>query len=714
MNHKTWIVAVLAACAALPACDGGETDGTGGAGGATTTTTTTTSGTGGSADVCGDGSISAVEACDDGDVAPGDGCDGSCAVEAGFDCQGEPSTCTPICGDGVLAGAETCDDSGTDPGDGCDGSCAVEAGFDCQGEPSTCVTTCGDGVVAGIEVCDDGGTDPGDGCDGSCAEEDGFTCVGSPSVCSPVCGDGVLLGGEQCEDGNAVAGDGCDDACMFEATCGNGIVEPGETCDDGNPVDADGCSSACQLEAGSVCGDSLDLNDPGVATFDGTSTVYSGDTTGSTNTTFGDPGCSTGTTNVPRVVHRYTVGDSPASLTIATAAIGGALGDSTVWAYLDCNDTGTEFACDDDAGPGLLSLFDTPVVPAGTTVFIVVSGYGASDVGPYELHVTETQASKVPSSGTCGATNAVGPGVYWGETMAGEPTSGDPTSACPSGAPDAVYELTLSGPADITATVFTSDGTYDMTLALSADPCGTGSEISCSDTSGSETLTGTSLAAGTYYLYVGGFDATDVGQYLLEVEQVDILANGAPCDPADTTTRCADGDECRGTPGTETCQTRIDLLLADFSVDLTPFTVFDFGADARTWLRATTGNTTGGTGGFAKVTDASGFQMDGEILASASLDATALTTVTLEFDQDFDHYSFSEDLGAVELSTDNVNWSSVASYTTDVIGHQTIDLTGYAGQPFYLRFRYDDQVNPPNGDPWANGWALDNVHVYGF
>ena len=46
--------------------------------------------------VCGDGFIVSGEACDDGNVSNGDGCDGSCVVEAGCTCMGEPSMCTCI------------------------------------------------------------------------------------------------------------------------------------------------------------------------------------------------------------------------------------------------------------------------------------------------------------------------------------------------------------------------------------------------------------------------------------------------------------------------------------------------------------------------------------------------------------------------------------------------------------------------------------------
>ncbi|MFN8545346.1 MAG: beta-propeller fold lactonase family protein [Candidatus Binatia bacterium] len=45
---------------------------------------------------CDDGVVETGEACDDGNVASGDGCDGTCQVEAGWECLGEPSWCTPV------------------------------------------------------------------------------------------------------------------------------------------------------------------------------------------------------------------------------------------------------------------------------------------------------------------------------------------------------------------------------------------------------------------------------------------------------------------------------------------------------------------------------------------------------------------------------------------------------------------------------------------
>jgi cysteine-rich repeat protein len=79
----------------------------------------------------------------------------------------------------VVDGNEECDDGNTSPDDGCDGSCVVETGWDCTGQPSTCTPICGDGSVVGDELCDDGADgDPTDGCNDSCQ----ITCSNSSTV----------------------------------------------------------------------------------------------------------------------------------------------------------------------------------------------------------------------------------------------------------------------------------------------------------------------------------------------------------------------------------------------------------------------------------------------------------------------------------------------------------------------------------------------------
>ena len=108
--------------------------------------------------MCGDGTVNmmAGETCDDsGESATCDAdctavmCgDGTVNTTAGETCDdsGESATCdadctAAMCGDGVIntTAGEVCDDGNTMDGDGCSSTCAVETGFTCMGEPSTCM-----------------------------------------------------------------------------------------------------------------------------------------------------------------------------------------------------------------------------------------------------------------------------------------------------------------------------------------------------------------------------------------------------------------------------------------------------------------------------------------------------------------------------------------------------------------------------------------------
>jgi cysteine-rich repeat protein/predicted outer membrane repeat protein len=135
---------------------------------------------------CGNGVMEAGEGCDGTDLGgetcltAGDHEHGQLACAA--DCTLDTSDCH-TCGDGLIEGPEDCDDANTETGDGCDGTCMVERGWACSGEPSVCITVCGDGITAGGEECDDGNDEGGDGCDANCSVEDFFACDGEPSVC---------------------------------------------------------------------------------------------------------------------------------------------------------------------------------------------------------------------------------------------------------------------------------------------------------------------------------------------------------------------------------------------------------------------------------------------------------------------------------------------------------------------------------------------------
>jgi cysteine-rich repeat protein len=197
-----------------------------------------------------------------------------------------------LCGNDVINYGEECDDGGMVNGDGCSSSCAIELGYACSGEPSSCITDCGDRLIRGDEECDDGcistnypvgcDNDPlsnNDGCDSNCYDErcgnsqvqpwigevcdDGIndgSYGGCESDCQdfgPHCGDGTpnYANGEGCDDGNNINTDNCLNDCS-DWSCGDGFVNPiYEVCDDGiNDGSYGGCQPGCQA-FGFFCGD---------------------------------------------------------------------------------------------------------------------------------------------------------------------------------------------------------------------------------------------------------------------------------------------------------------------------------------------------------------------------------------------------------------------------------------------------------------------------
>jgi len=90
---------------------------------------------------CGNSTVEAgIETCDDGNTTDdGNGCSASCQRNN-------------ICGNGLVESSyETCDDGGVADADGCSASCMEESGWNCAGEPSTCsqarFQACADGLT---------------------------------------------------------------------------------------------------------------------------------------------------------------------------------------------------------------------------------------------------------------------------------------------------------------------------------------------------------------------------------------------------------------------------------------------------------------------------------------------------------------------------------------------------------------------------------------
>ncbi|HSN97783.1 MAG TPA: hypothetical protein VLS89_05775, partial [Candidatus Nanopelagicales bacterium] len=170
------------------------------------------------------------------------------------------------------------------------------------------------------------------------------------------------------------------------------------------------------------------------------------------------------------------------------------------------------------------------------------------------------------------------------------------------------------------------------------------------------------------------------------------------------------------------CAAATMLLGTTFSAGLAPLAAVDAGADAKTWFVCDDGpacgfsNTTGSASGgpFALVRDENLVSMDGEILVSPALSAAGQTWVVLELDHAFDHAFAGSDLGVIEVQVGGAGaWTPVATFQTDAQGRERVDLSAMvAGQPFQVRFRYDDDTTNAGG--FAEGWRIDDVVIWGL
>ncbi|WP_299581035.1 PKD-like domain-containing protein [uncultured Sunxiuqinia sp.] len=97
------------------------------------------------------------------------------------------------------------------------------------------------------------------------------------------------------------------------------------------------------------------------------------------------------------------------------------------------------------------------------------------------------------------------------------------------------------------------------------------------------------------------------------------------------------------------------------------------------------------------------------ILQSPAINTMGYTSLTLNFHHYYRHYSGSS--AQVEVSIDDVNWTTVNTYTStqgdaNAFDHSFIDLKDYINEStFYIRFRYEAS--------WGWYWAIDNVTLSG-
>lgn len=211
--------------------------------------------------ICGDGLLLGAElkpgGCDDGNTDPRDGCGSTCRVDAGYFCSNAPSRCFDTCGNGELDGDEECDDENGDPDDGCV-ACAVEPGWSCMDEPSTCmeVDDCDGDPCKHGGVCVDGVNRftcncSGTGYAGPTCEVSTDDCASDPCQHGGTCIDGD--GDYTCQcSGTGYEGPDC---ATNTDDCTPDPCEHGGTCADevnGYTCDCDGTGyygSTCELAA---------------------------------------------------------------------------------------------------------------------------------------------------------------------------------------------------------------------------------------------------------------------------------------------------------------------------------------------------------------------------------------------------------------------------------------------------------------------------------
>lgn len=397
------------------------------------------------------------------------------------------------------------------------------------------------------------------------------------------------------------------------------------------------------------------------------------------------------------------------------------LADPVLWMFSDCLKPTMETACNDDSGSGKHPKLRSPVLPPSTDVTFALAGHNASDIGAYQLVLTEQSLVSLPTAGTCGAPRTVGEGHYLVTTSGTGTNQGKCTG---TGAPEAVLSLALTQKSDVRIHVTPEVSTLDVGVYVRAFPCANGSELGCAEAGAAgqtETLLLRDLPAGNYAVFIDGFTAQDAGQVQVDIDVTPVISVGQGCDLLRRDNRCVSTASCVGPAGAGVCKTHTVISANTFDTTLAPATVIDVFADGNGWghcdpvLGCTQDNTTESISGgaFALIKDKANASLDGEILRLPVASGAGYQTVLLSFHHDFDHWDGSTDVGRVEITKDMTTWTPIASYTRDNTGWVVLDVSAFAAAGnFRVQFVYDDQT--AGGDSYTEEWRIDDVRLLGI
>ena len=198
---------------------------------------------------------------------------------------------------------------------------------------------------------------------------------------------------------------------------------------------------------------------------------------------------------------RYTAPAAPATQFVQFDTLGSiALDDTTLSIFDECG--GTEIACNDDAGTGLLSRTVLEVT-AGEDYFVRVASFDGSTLGAGDLQITEG-VSPPPANDLCANAIQINGSTTSPITFDTVLASSEGTNPCGGSGPDIFYRYTAS----VTGTALVSlcGSSFDTTLQA-YDGCGGTAVGGCSDDScGAQSEITICVTQGqSYILQVDGF-----------------------------------------------------------------------------------------------------------------------------------------------------------------------------------------------------------------